>query len=463
MLLGRGAQKERRRGRPRSKSAPAVLVAETTVAPKKKRKQWSDQSMRLAMEAVKKGGSSITHAATLHGVPRQTLQDRISGKVRHRDNPGPRPFLSSSEEKDLANFLIASSKVGYGKSRQQVKSIAACGARDKGRLQFDKVLSDGWYYRFISRESGLSLRRGDPTANIRMNCLNEEYMNEYFDMLEKTLLDNDLMNKPAQIYNIDESGMPLDHRPPKVITQKGQKKVRSRTSGNKSQVIVIACVSAVGHALPPLVIFDTKGLNHEWTKEEVVGTTYGLSAKGWVDTELFKEWLVNHFLKYTSGGRPLLLVLDGHSSHYQPELIRYARENAVILVCLPPHTTHQTRPLDTSVFRSLKKNRNDECHQFFQKNPGRVITKFDFSALLNLAWGKTMVPNVICSGFKRSGIYPFNPQAIDYGVDTKKSTTQENSKAMDLSHEQVQLFKEIQRMVRPTRSCLSQVARNYSS
>ena len=104
----------------------------------------------------------------------------------------------------------------------------------------------------MSRQSGLSLRRGDPTANIRMNCLNEEIMNEYFDMLKKTLLDNDLMNKPAQIYNVDESGMPLDHRPPKVITQKGQKKVYSRILGNKSQITVIACVSAVGHALPLL-------------------------------------------------------------------------------------------------------------------------------------------------------------------------------------------------------------------
>ena len=93
----------------------------------------------------KKGRSSITHAhaATLHGVLRQTLQDRISGKVHHRDNPGPKPSWSSSEEKDLANFLIDSSKVGYGKSCQRVKSIAACGACDEGRLQFDKVLSDG--------------------------------------------------------------------------------------------------------------------------------------------------------------------------------------------------------------------------------------------------------------------------------------------------------------------------------
>ena len=182
--------------------------------------------------------------------------------------PGPKPFLSPTEEKDLAGFLIDSAKVGYGKSRQQVKSIAVCGICDKGRLNPNKILSNGWYYCFMGRQSELALRKGDPTANIRMDCVNEESMEEYFAMLKKTLLENNLMNKPAQIYNVDESGMPLDHCPPKVISEKGQKKVRSRTSGNKSQITVIACMSASGHALPPFVIFDTKGLNHEWTKGE---------------------------------------------------------------------------------------------------------------------------------------------------------------------------------------------------
>ena len=63
--------------------------------------------------------------------------------------------------------------------------------------------------------------------------------------------------------------------------------------------------------------------------------------------------------------------------------------------------------------------------------------------------------NVISSGFKQSGIHPFNPQAINYGIDTKKSgPVQKTSKVMkdcsdtvnskfemlNLSHEQVQLF-----------------------
>ena len=51
-----------------------------------------------------------------------------------------------------------------------------------------------------------------------------------------------------------------------------------------------------------------------------------------------------------------------------------------------------------------------------QENPGKVITKYNFSPLLNEAWNKTMTPQVISNGFKRAGIYPFNPDIIDYGV-----------------------------------------------
>jgi len=32
------------------------------------------------------------------------------------------------------------------------------------------------------------------------------------------------MDKPGQIYNVDESGMPLEHRSPFVLTKKGNKK-----------------------------------------------------------------------------------------------------------------------------------------------------------------------------------------------------------------------------------------------
>ena len=149
-----------------------------------------------------------------------------------------------------------------------------------------------------------------------MNAMSKQQeLEEYFHVVKDVLDKNGLMNQPGCIYNVDESGMPFEHRPPRVVTAKGQRKVRYRTSGNKSQTTVIGCVSAAGQALPPFVIFDAKSLNMDWTIGQVAGTTYGLSDNGWVDMHLFKEWFSNHFLKYAVGSRPHLLLLDGHSSH----------------------------------------------------------------------------------------------------------------------------------------------------
>ena len=253
---------------------------------------------------------------------------------------------------------------------------------------------------------------------MRMDCLTKETMDKYFDLLKDTLVENDLMESPNRIYNVDETGMPLNHSAPKIVTGRGHKKVRYRTSGNKSQITVIGCVSATGHAIPPFVIFDSKSLNMEWREGEVPGTSYGLSNKGWVDTELFRGWLTDHFLEHAVGVRPLLVLLDGHSSHFQPDLIRFAREHDIILFCLPPHTTHESQPLDASVFKPLKQNWQDACHDYVQTHPGKAVTKYQFSELLHKAWDRTMTPTVICAGFRRCGVYPFNPQAIDCSIST---------------------------------------------
>ena len=57
-----------------------------------------------------------------------------------------------------------------------------------------------------------------------MDSVNKETMNNHFTMLKDTLTENGLLDSPSQIYNVDETGMPLDHRPPKIVTVKGQKK-----------------------------------------------------------------------------------------------------------------------------------------------------------------------------------------------------------------------------------------------
>ena len=87
----------------------------------------------------------------------------------------------------------------------------------------------------MRRQEHLSLRRGDNTAHVRMDAVNEDTITHYFDLLKQTLVDNSLTNSPEQIYNVDETGVPLDPRAPNVVTRKGTKKVRYRSTVRKAR------------------------------------------------------------------------------------------------------------------------------------------------------------------------------------------------------------------------------------
>jgi len=145
-------------------------------------------------------------------------------------------------------------------------------------------------------EKGIDrMRKGDNTAHSRMNAVNSETMEHYFSLLKDTLTQNGLLNAPHQIYNVDKSGVPLDPKALNVVTERGSKKVYTRSTGRKGQVTIAACSNAAGQVIPPMVIFDGKKLCHSWTKDEVPGTSYGFSDKRWITTELILGWLAEHF------------------------------------------------------------------------------------------------------------------------------------------------------------------------
>ena len=90
---------------------------------------------------------------------------------------------------------------------------------------------------------------------------------------------------------------------------------------------------------------------------------YGCSESGWITTDLFDSRLTDHWLKHAVGTRPLLLLLDEHSMHYQQNVVQNAREKGVVMLCLPPHTTHDVQTFDCAVFSSLKAQWRAVTHQ----------------------------------------------------------------------------------------------------
>ena len=77
------------------------------------------------MKAVETG-SLINQAALDHGMPPTTLKDRLSGRVKHGDKPGPKQYLNSEGETELATFLKTFVSVGYC-SVCSCSSCSVCG------------------------------------------------------------------------------------------------------------------------------------------------------------------------------------------------------------------------------------------------------------------------------------------------------------------------------------------------
>ena len=313
----------------------------------KKLKQWSNESMVKAMEAVRSEGMRINKAASVFEVPPTTLKDRLSGRVKHGVNPGPIPYLSKVEEVELTSFLIQSSGIGYGKTKREVINIVKQTLEKKGR-KVNEFNGEGWWTRFMERNPILSLRTADPLSRVRKRAVTEENIKQYFLLLEKTLREKDLLNKASRIYNMDETGMPLDAKPLKRVALREARKVQGPSAGDKTQITVVACANAAGRVLPPMVIFKSERFNHEWSVGEVPDTLYGMSESGWIDQELFFYWLKKLFIKQIPPQRPVMLLYDGHSSHYTPNAIAEAVKEGVIIFCLPPNTTHVAQPLDVS-------------------------------------------------------------------------------------------------------------------
>ena len=109
-----------------------------------------------------------------------------------------------------------------------------------------------------SRHKDVVLRNPETLTHCRITGASDANIEIYFDLHEKTIYEAEINERPSQIFNLDESGFPLNPKSPKVMAKKGYKHPSSVTSAETSQITVLSCCNAGGYTLPPLVIFDLK-------------------------------------------------------------------------------------------------------------------------------------------------------------------------------------------------------------
>nr|CCA22862.1 AlNc14C171G7996 [Albugo laibachii Nc14] len=119
----------------------------------------------------------------------------------------------------------------------------------------------------------------------------------------------------------------------------------------------------------------------------IPGATITTSEAGFMTTRIMREYIAAFALAVPLPiKRPLILVLDGASSHMDASIDAAATTYGVRLVQLPPNASHLYQPLDVAVFRAAKTILQEKMYSFMITTGKTAMTKKEAVQLASTAW-----------------------------------------------------------------------------
>lgn len=377
---------------------------------------YSQETLKIAVDLVKTGLLTSYRASKIYKIPKNTLADHVKGRRgKLSSSYGRRTEFTPEEETSLADCIRCLEKWGFGLTRKEIIQIVADYVRQNNITTRFKngIPGEDWFLNF-KRRHNLSLKIPQSVEFARKKNVDPFLMYDYFDLLEKTVKELGLEEKPSQIWNLDESSFCSDPSKTKIVGQRGLPSTRTTSGPGKQNTTVLMCCNAVGVKAPPLIIFKGKNVWDQWVAPpatEFPNTTYAATSNGWMESTVFKNYFEKSFIKQLPENRPVLVIYDGHATHLSVDVIKTAIENQITILKLPPHTSHLLQPLDLSVFKSLKTRWDAKLVEWQRKNVGVKIPKCIFSKLIGEIWTDTK-PEIIINGFVKAGICPINRNVV---------------------------------------------------
>lgn len=399
----------------------------------RKKLLYTNEDLQNALAAVK-NGMKVFAAAKSYNIPDQTLRDKISGKsLSERRASGMKSILSSDIEKKLVLWLTQCARQGFAIDKKTLlDNVQKIVQVNNLKTPFTNGRpSDRWFYKFMNRHKELSQKRAEYLNRAR-GGVTQPAIRRWFKEIVETLGDDaDILKDPDRIWNMDESGFQLSPKSNLVIGERGRNVYNESSRSQKESITTLFSVNAMGTFAPPLTIFKYARLPKSITDQAPPFWSLGKSESGWMTSECFFEFISNVFLPYLKEEKakfPVVVFLDGHSSHLSLELSEFCSSNQIILISLFPNATHILQPLDVAVFGPIKSKWKQICRQWRIENDGREINKADVPLALSRFIGgdPSMQENVI-SGFKSTGLFPFEPNNVDYSKIVERPVRAEDT------------------------------------
>ena len=410
----------------------------TKVCSSNRRLQYTDSQLRDAINAVKKG-MVVYKASKTFGIPYQTLRDKIFGRTALKiQHCGYESVLCEQIENKLVEWLLTCTRMGFAMSVVQLLDTMQKYLNSNNiKTQFtNNRPAKGWFYAFLRRHKQLSQKRGEYLNRAR-GGVTEKAIRDWFAEIPKLLGENaQYLNDSMRVFNMDEGGFQLSPKTNLLIGERGKNTYEESARSNKKSITTLFAVNARGTFAPSLTIFKHACLPNRIINAAPSGWGIGKSENGWMTAECFFEYLTNVFHPFLIKEEiplPVIIFLDGHASHFSIELSEFCSKNGIILVALFQNATHILQPLDVAVFGPMKAKRKLFCRQWRIDHEGQELNNENVPEALNSFIIDPSMASNIKSGFKNTGIFPFDANNVDYKKSTFAPYLEENHSSVTLS------------------------------
>jgi hypothetical protein len=174
---------------------------------------------------------------------------------------------------------------------------------------------------------------------------------------------------PRLTFNVDETFLTIKDTKMTVAVRRGSKVATRVSAGMVSYhmtLVNVCCAEPDAANIPrPTLIIPGKRVPADDGKhdQQLLWNWCG-SATGWVNHDLWVEWLEVVFVPWVGKQRSslqppptnnrVLLWSDGHQSRLQLSALDLLQKADIDLVLLPPHTSHILQPLDCGIHNKFK-------------------------------------------------------------------------------------------------------------
>lgn len=390
--------------------------------------RYTPDQLKNALEAIRSGMPTLS-ASKQFGVPRSTLRYKIDGsRPETTGRVGPKCILGEELEQTLCNWMKISCERGF-----PVTKDGLCYSVQKILNETNKTTvfthnrpGRKWFDSFLARHPELTVKHAEYISKARAAVTPEQIRKWFENTLQDLGDDADILLHPERIWNMDETSFYLNPSGGWVIAEKGKHAYATSGNSDKDNVTTLVTVNAIGEFAPPLTVYKFERIPASYYTSAPPQWGIGKTKNGWMTAESFYGYFFNvfhPFLVSKGYALPVIVFLDGHSSHLSLHLSKFCRENGIIIVCLFPNTTHILQPLDVAVFFPLKCYWKKTVRAWRFEHDGKEIQKKDLPNILSEIITKASFKSAIQNGFRKCGLYPFEPNNVDYTKCVAKIST----------------------------------------